>query len=93
MVMGYNTKENIRHKIKSVINIDGSARPQMLDNENKKFRNLIKQVKRNTGDGIVLNTSFNLHGFPIVNTPEEAIEVMLNTKSEYLILGDYLIKR
>tara|TARA_B100002003_G_C13942447_1_gene457303 strand:- start:117 stop:812 length:696 start_codon:yes stop_codon:yes gene_type:complete len=93
MVMGYNTKKSIRHKLKSVINVDGSARPQMLDNENKKFRNLIKQVKKNTGDGVVLNTSLNLHGFPIVNKPEEAIEVMLNTKSKYLALGNYLIKR
>lgn len=92
MVMGYNTKENIRHKLKSVINVDGSARPQMVGEENERFRSLIKQVKRNTGDGIVLNTSFNLHGFPIVNTPEEAIEVMLNTKSKHLIVGNYILK-
>ena len=93
MVMGYNTKENIRHKLKSVINVDGSARPQIVGEENGIFRNLLKQVKRNTGDGIVLNTSFNLHGFPIVNTPEEAVEVMLNTKSKHLIMGNYIIKR
>lgn len=93
MVMGYNTQEKMRDNLKSVINVDGSARPQMLNNENKRFSNLIKQVKRNTGDGVVLNTSFNLHGFPIVNTPEEAIEVMLNTKSKYLVLGNYLVKR
>ncbi len=92
MVMGYNTKENVRHKLKSVININGSARPQMVEKENERFRSLIKQVKKNTGEGIVLNTSFNTHGFPIVNTPEEAIDMMIKTKSKHLILGDYAVK-
>lgn len=92
MVMGYMTKEKYRSNLKSVINVDGSARPQMVSGENKRFRNLISHVKKNTGNGIVLNTSFNLHGFPIVNTPDEAIDMMLKTKSKNLIMGNYVVK-
>ena len=70
MTMAYLAKEEKIDGIKSVINVDGSSRPQMLQNENSRYRRLIKHVKKNTGNGIVLNTSFNLHGFPIVLTPK-----------------------
>lgn len=92
MVMGYETKKDMREKIKSVIHLDGSARPQMLGEENKKFKGLLIEYKKNTGDGIVLNTSLNLHGYPIVNKPEEAVELLVKTKSNYLCIGDYLCK-
>jgi len=91
MTMGYDTRPSVRERIRAVMNVDYSARPQMLRKENPKYRKLIERVKKNTGDGIILNTSFNLHGFPIVNTPKDAIEVMIKTKSNYLALGDYLV--
>jgi carbamoyltransferase len=92
MTMGYRTKPEFRDRVKAVINIDGSARPQMLFDENPKYRVLIEQVKKNTGDGILLNTSFNLHGCPIVNTPKDAIEVMLKTKAPCMGMGKFLIE-
>jgi carbamoyltransferase len=92
MTMGYKTKPEIRDRVKAVINIDGSARPQMLGDENQKYRELIEQVKKNTGDGIVLNTSFNLHGEPIVCTPKDALETMIKTKTRYMALGNFFIE-
>jgi carbamoyltransferase len=92
MVMGYQAKDEFKNKMKSVVHVDGSARPQMLGSENKKFRELLTEHKRLTGDGIVLNSSLNLHGFPIVNTPEQAIDLMLKTKSSHLCIGDFLCK-
>lgn len=92
MTMGYMTKEGIRDQVASVINVDGSARPQMLGKENQKYRELLEEVKKNTGLGIVLNTSFNLHGFPIVNSPEDAIEMMLKTKAPYMGIGNFFVE-
>jgi len=92
MTMGYRTRPEVRDRVKAVINVDGSARPQMLGDENQKYRVLIEQVKKNTGDGIVLNTSFNLHGYPIVNTPKDAIEVMLKTKTKCMAIGNFFVE-
>ncbi|HIE33737.1 MAG TPA: hypothetical protein EYP86_01185 [Candidatus Altiarchaeales archaeon] len=92
MTMGFMTREEIRDRVISVINIDGSARPQMLGNENPRYRRLIDEVKKNTGLGIILNTSFNLHGYPIVNTPEDAIDVFIKTKAPYMAIGNCFIE-
>ncbi|MCK4491193.1 MAG: hypothetical protein KAU03_01115 [Candidatus Altiarchaeales archaeon] len=93
MTMGYWTRDEIRDKIVSIINVDGSARPQMLGDENPRFRKLIGEVKKNTGLGIVLNTSFNLHGYPIVNEPKDAIDMMLKSKAPYMGIGDFFVER
>jgi carbamoyltransferase len=92
MTMGYRTKPEVRERVKAVINVDGSARPQMLEDENQKYRILIEEVKKNTGDGIILNTSFNLHGEPIVCTPKDALETMFKTKTKYMAMGNFLIE-
>ena len=93
MVMGYKVKPNMVSKVQAVINVDNTARPQMLGSENPLYRNLIKEVKKHTGLGIVLNTSFNLHGYPLVCSPEDAINVLESTKAKYLAIGNYLIEK
>jgi len=92
MTMGYRIRPEIRDRVKAVINIDGSARPQMLEDENPRYRKLIEQIKKNTGDGIVLNTSFNLHGYPIVRTPKDALETMLKTKTKYMFMENFFVE-
>jgi len=93
MTMAYTTRKEARSKIEAVMNVDNSIRPQILGNENKKYRGVIEQVKRNTGDGIILNTSFNIHGYPIVMTPEDAIKSFKITKAKYLAIGNFLVKQ
>lgn len=73
---------------------DFTLRPQILSKKyNPSYYYLIKQFEKLTGIGAVLNTSFNLHGFPIVLGPNEALDVFENSGLEYLTLEDYLISK
>jgi len=92
MTMGFMVKEEYRKDMAAVVNIDGSARPQMVINENPIYRKILENIKEKTGIGAVLNTSFNLHSYPIVNTPEEAIKVMKETKNNYMAIGNYFVE-
>jgi len=92
MTMGYMARKEMKHKICSVIHVDNSVRPQMVGEENKKYRKLIKYVKKNVDLGIVLNTSFNIHGEPIVCSPKDAINIMIKTKTRYMALGNFLVE-
>jgi len=93
MTVGYLSKKDIRDKIKAVIHIDNTTRPQILGKENKRYRTLIETVKKETGLGIILNTSFNKHGYPIVCTPENAVRTLLSTKTEYMSINNFFVKK
>jgi len=95
MNMAYNTSENAKRDIIAAIHpFDFSARPQIVTDEfNKKFYNIIKKINKEIGIGGILNTSFNLHGEPIVNTPEDALHTLLNSELDYLILENYIVSR
>lgn len=92
MTMGYMTRPEMMDSVSAVVNVDGSARPQMIEKENPRFRTLIESAKKNTGLGVVLNTSFNIHGYPIVDTPEQALEVLKVTGTRYLFLDDFMVE-
>ena len=78
--------------IPSVTHVDGTARVQTVNKQqNEIFYNLIKNFKKITGIGCILNTSFNDAGEPIVETPIDAILGILNMKLDYLVLGDRVI--
>ncbi|TQE84037.1 carbamoyltransferase C-terminal domain-containing protein [Leptospira noguchii] len=71
---------------------DRTARAQILKKkDNPELYSLLEAFQQITGRGALLNTSFNLHGFPIVNTPSEAIYVLLNSGLDGLILNHFLI--
>jgi carbamoyltransferase len=71
---------------------DLSCRPQLVERDwNPKYHRLLKHFEAITGFGGVLNTSFNLHGDPIVCTPEDAIETYLQSDLDVLTVEDYLI--
>lgn len=91
MTMGYMLRKQLKKKYSPISNVDSSVRPQMVDDENQRYRELLKDVKRKTGVGIVLNTSFNIHGEPIVCSPKDALSTMIRTKTKYMILGDYQV--
>jgi carbamoyltransferase len=74
--------------------VDGSARVQTVSAEtNPEFHALLKAVGQVTGREMVLNTSFNLKGQPIVNTPREAIETYLRSGMDCLFLENTLVCR
>lgn len=94
MMMTFDTRENFRDLIAAVHNADLTCRAQILTREcNPAMYDILSAFERRTGSGIVLNTSFNLHGYPIVRTPEEALAVLRDSGLEYLQIGDYLISK
>ncbi len=73
---------------------DGTARAQIVFKQvNQSFHNIISHFGRLTGKWAVLNTSFNLHGFPIVCGVSDSIEVLLRSELHYVIAGHYLISK
>ncbi|OHB39727.1 MAG: hypothetical protein A3G70_07350 [Planctomycetes bacterium RIFCSPLOWO2_12_FULL_39_13] len=71
---------------------DLTARPQILEKQtNPGYYNLIKAFEKRTGVGGLVNTSFNLHGEPIVNSPEDALDVFMRSGLEYLVLENTLV--
>ncbi|MCL5262435.1 MAG: hypothetical protein M1390_01185, partial [Candidatus Marsarchaeota archaeon] len=87
MTMTYIVRPEMYDVTRSVVNVDHSARPQMVGNENTFYMELLKSVKRHTGHGIVLNTSFNLHGYPIVMSPADALKVMKETGTKHMFIN------
>ena len=92
MTMAYRIKDDKRHLMKSVMHVDFTARPQMVGEENKNYRDMLLSVRKTNGYGVVLNTSFNIHGQPIVSSPGDAIETMRKTRTRYMFIGDYFVE-
>jgi carbamoyltransferase len=83
-----------RATLPAISHVDGSARVQTVAREDSPdSHRLLRQVGELNGRETVLNTSFNLKGQPIVNTPRQAIETFLGTGIDALFLGDFLVTR
>ncbi|MEI6127111.1 MAG: carbamoyltransferase C-terminal domain-containing protein [Pseudomonadota bacterium] len=91
MTMGYMVKESKRRAVEGVTGIDGSCRPQMVTEQEPRYQKLLREIKKLTGAGILLNTSFNIHGEPLVCSPQDALATLKKTGNEYLVMGNYLI--
>jgi len=93
MTMSFDITEKAENDLSAAIHIDGTCRPQTLNREdNETFYAIIKRFEEKTGIGAVLNTSFNLHGDPIVCNFEEAMDSMKKIGLDFLLCGDYIIK-
>jgi len=95
MVLGFETTKTGSDKLRAAIHqYDFSARPQeVLKTHNPKYHKLISEFEKITGIAAVLNTSFNLHGYPIVCSPEDALFVFKNSGLKYLALENYLLQK
>ncbi|MBI2968367.1 MAG: carbamoyltransferase [Bacteroidetes bacterium] len=83
-----------RSDIPSVTHIDFSARIQTVHREtNEKFWILINEFKKLTGYSVIVNTSFNVRGEPIVCTPEDAYRCFMRTELDYLVTGNFLFDK
>lgn len=92
MITSYAVKENKRNKVPAVVHEDGTLRAQMVKKEiNPLYWELINEFGILTGEHIVLNTSFNVMGEPIINTPEEAIRGFFGSGIDILIIGDFIV--
>lgn len=87
-------REEKRGVIPAVTHVDGTGRMQTVQrHENEAYYRLIEEFEKRTGVPVVLNTSFNLMGEPIVHRPEEALNDFLNTGMDALLLGPYLLEK
>jgi carbamoyltransferase len=94
MIMIVNVREQYRSALPAITHVNGSARVQTVSaQDNRDFHSLLKAVGKTTGREMVLNTSFNVKGQPIVNTPTQAIKTFLGTGIEGLFLENYLVTR
>jgi len=90
----YERLYHLRSDIPAVTHIDYSARIQSINKDtNERFWKLISAFKAKTGFGLVVNTSFNVRGEPIVCTPEDAYRCFMRTEMDYLVMGDYLFRK
>lgn len=84
----------LRSDIPSVTHLDYSARIQTVHRDtNERYWKLIDKFKELTGYGVIVNTSFNVRGEPIVCTPEDAYRCFMRTEMDYLVIGDHLFSK
>jgi carbamoyltransferase len=83
-----------RSDVPAITHVDGSARIQTVDERtNPRYHALIRAFEEATGYGIIINTSFNVRGEPIVCTPEDAYRCFMRTEMDHLVLGSYLLDK
>ena len=90
MMYAVSCQPGIAEKIPSIIHVDGSCRIQTVTEEdNPLYYRIIKNFKEKTGVPIIFNTSFNLGGEPLVETLDDALRTLAQSKIEYLYLPEY----
>lgn len=81
-------------RVPATVHVDGTGRLQVITRkDNPLYYDLIDAFRKKTGTPVILNTSFNVRGEPIVASPKDAVECFLKTDIDYLVLGKYIIKK
>ncbi|MGH8532131.1 MAG: carbamoyltransferase C-terminal domain-containing protein, partial [Gammaproteobacteria bacterium] len=87
-------KQEVRAKVPAVVHVDGTGRLQTVKREwNARFHALIEAFHRLTNVPLLLNTSFNIMGKPMVHTVEDALAVFFTTGMDALVIEDYLLEK
>jgi carbamoyltransferase len=94
MTMSYQLAPAFRDCLAGVSSVDGTCRPQFVaDDDSSEYAELLRQAGRRWGVAAVLNTSFNIHGEPLVCSPAEAVDVFERSGADALAIGPYLVER
>jgi carbamoyltransferase len=94
MILAFDTTEKRNEMTAAIHPYDLTCRPQTVSSDyNPGYEKVLKSFENKTGIGAVLNTSFNLHGNPIVWSPEIAIDTFNNSELDVIALGNYLLKK
>jgi carbamoyltransferase len=93
MIEAFDTKEAANQIIAGLHPFDMTARPQTVNDWNPSYRKIITEFQNLTGVGGILNTSFNLHGFPIVGKPEIALWTFQQSDLDGLAIGNWLVRK
>lgn len=84
----------VRSDIPAITHVDYSARLQTVHKEtNPRYHRLISKFEEKTGCAVIINTSFNVRGEPIVCTPKDAYKCFMRTDMDYLVLGNYILSK
>ena len=93
-IKGLDRLKEIRSTLPAITHVDYSARIQTVEREgNPLLYDLLLRFEQATGCGVLVNTSFNVRGEPIVCTPDDAYRCFMNTEMDYLIMGRFVIER
>jgi carbamoyltransferase len=93
-IKGFDRLKEIRSSLPAITHVDYSARIQTVEREgNPLLHDLLLRFEQATGCGVLVNTSFNVRGEPIVCTPDDAYRCFMNTEMDYLVLGSFVIDR
>jgi carbamoyltransferase len=94
MLFVYKVKEEYLGKIPAITHVDKTVRIQTVTRlQNPKFYELLENFKLETGYSVLVNTSFNIKGEPIVCSPQDAVRSFVEADIDYLIMGDYVISK
>lgn len=94
MLIACQVQPDKEDEIPAVVHVDGSCRVQTVkDTNNARFRKLLEAFYAESGCPVLLNTSFNVKGQPIVNTPRQAIDCFASTNIDVLVVGDYAAEK
>ncbi len=94
MTKNFNVLNEMKDKLEAITHVDGTARIQSVTKKyNELFYNIINEFYKLSGIPVVINTSFNVKGEPIVNTPSEAIDSFERMNLDYLSIGRCLVKK
>ena len=92
MTITFNVTDSFSKSSPAVTHIDGTARPQLVAGENRKYMKIINDYRKLTGIPTIVNTSFNMHEEPIVCSPQDAIRSFLTGRLDYLAIGNFLVR-
>lgn len=94
MTIAFKMNSSWAKKVPEVVHVDGTCRPQVVENKiNPKFHKLIDNFYKRTGVPIVINTSLNRRGEPVVCTPKDAMSMFKGSGLSYLAIGDFLVRK
>jgi len=94
MILTFDTTEKRKDLSAALHPYDFTCRPQTVSSEyNSNYEKVLKSFESKTSIGGILNTSFNIHGYPMVWDPENALHTLNNSSLDALAIGNYLVKR
>lgn len=94
MILAFPVRESMRDLLPAVVHVDGTARPQTVRREaNPRFHALLEKFGQLSGHPVLLNTSFNIQGEPIVCTPEQALRCFGGTGIDALVMNDFIVAK
>jgi len=93
MIEAFDTTDKRDDIISGTHPFDKTARPQTVNEWSPGYKKIIETFEAKTGIGAVLNTSFNLHGYPLIGTPDVALSTLEKSGLKYLVMGNWLVKK